>query len=112
MRKGVTRVYPQLKDVDFSHVWWGDVAYTLDHAPHLGKIDGIWHLGGYCGSGVTRAVYFGEKIARRILGQGGTGTAFDDLPFKPIPFRALSSLGAAALANYYAWLDQREVKRG
>ena len=69
-----------------SHVWSGVVAYTFDHAPHLGKLDGIHYAMGYCGSGVGRATYFGHKIALRMLGDPQSRTAFDDLPFETRPF--------------------------
>ncbi len=102
------RVFPQLEPYRIEHVWSGDVAYTLDHAPHLGKIDGVWHLGGYCGSGVTRSLYFAAKIARKILCAPDADTAFDDLPFKPVPMHAVATPIALAITNYHAWRDRRD----
>lgn len=107
----ITRVFPQLGDVHLSHVWSGDVAYTPDHSPHLGFVDGVWLAGGYCGSGVTRSVYFGMKLARKILNAQGGDTAFDDLPFQRVPFKPFSDRAANAMTKWYAYLDSRDLRR-
>tara|TARA_R110002049_G_scaffold94498_4_gene232621 strand:+ start:2333 stop:3616 length:1284 start_codon:yes stop_codon:yes gene_type:complete len=106
-----TRVFPQLQDVKFSHVWSGDVAYTTDHSPHIGYEDGVWLAGGYCGSGVTRSVYFGMKLARKILKQPQSGTAFDELPFARVPFKPFSSHVAGVMTKWYAHQDARDLKK-
>ncbi len=60
--------------------------YPIDHAPHIGQHQGIDFVMGYCGSGVARATYFGQKMAYKILGDQDRGrTAFDDLPFQTKP---------------------------
>lgn len=110
MRSSVLRVFPQLQDASFSHVWSGYVGYTADHAPHLGYVDGVWLAGGYCGSGVTRSLYFGMKLARKILGQMGSETAFDDLPFAPIGMRPFAEFGARMLTGWYARQDAKDLK--
>lgn len=110
IQSSVLRVFPQLDKVDFSHVWSGNVAYTWDHAPHIGQQDGVWLAGGYCGSGVTRSLYFGMKLARKILKQPGGETAFDDLPFSPLPARPFAEVGARMLTKWYAWQDARDLQ--
>ncbi|QDL93333.1 FAD-binding oxidoreductase [Paroceanicella profunda] len=106
----VARIFPELTAQDFEHVWHGRIAYTADHAPHLAAIDGIWHIGGYCGSGVTRSIYFAEKVAGKIAGEAGSTTAFDDLPFPKVPFRPLAPLAARVMTRYYKWLDTRDLR--
>jgi len=110
-KKAIVRVFPQLADIAISHAWSGDVAYTPDHAPHLGFEDGVWLAGGYCGSGVTRSLYFGRKLARRILGEKEAGTAFDDLPFERVPFKPFSRLAADLMTRWWAWQDARDLRR-
>lgn len=109
--RSVSRVFPQLDGITFDHAWSGRIAYTPDHSPHLGKVDGAWLAGGYCGSGVTRSVYLGMKLSRRILGLPGGETALDDLPFETVPFSPFSGLGAALLTKWYAWQDARDMQR-
>jgi glycine/D-amino acid oxidase-like deaminating enzyme len=105
-----TRVFPQLNDVAFSHVWSGDVAYTTDHSPHIGYEDGVWLAGGYCGSGVTRSLYFGMKLARKILRQADAETAFDDLAFARVPFKPFAGHVAVLMTKWYAHQDRRDLK--
>ena len=91
LRGFMTDVYPQLSDVALHHVWSGLVAYTFDHAPHIGqfgggKQDGMYYAVGYCGSGVARSTYFGTKLGLKMLGARNSETAFDDLEFEQRPF--------------------------
>jgi len=83
LRRSLLEIYPELSDTKISHSWSGLVAYTFDHAPHIGQRDGIFYAMGYCGSGVARASYFGQKLGFKILDREDEGhTAFDDLPFQ------------------------------
>ena len=110
LRRSALRVFPDIEPCAMTHVWGGNVAYSVDHAPHLGQIDGVWYAGGYCGSGVMRSLWFGSKIARRILGQPDADTAFDDLPCRPIPFGLLADVGARAVTQYHAFQDWRSMR--
>ena len=105
----VNRLFPDLNSSDFEKIWHGKVAYTTDHSPHLNKVDGIWLLGGYCGSGVTRSLFFADKLVRKITGQPGSETPLDGLPYPRIPCRSLAPVGAKLLTKYYSWLDRRDA---
>lgn len=85
LKQSLVQVYPELKTVGMSHVWSGLVAYTFDHAPHLGQFDGAYYAMGYCGSGVARSSYFGRKLGFKILGSPEGTTSFDDLDFVTHP---------------------------
>lgn len=106
----VQRIYPDIQPSDLEYVWNGKIAYTRDHAPHLNEVDGLWLIGGYCGSGVTRSLYFADKLVRKIARQPGSETPFDDMDFPIMPFRSLAPLGARIATRYYGWLDQRDSK--
>lgn len=107
----VQRLYPELRPGDFEYVWNGKIAYTTDHAPHLNQVDGLWLIGGYCGSGVTRSLFFADKLVRKMIGQAGAETPFDDLTFPKVPMRRLAPLGARILTKYYGWLDRRDARK-
>ena len=86
LRSSMVEIYPDLADTPVSHVWSGLVAYSFDHAPHIGQMNGFDYAMGYCGSGVARSSYFGQKLAHKMLGNEAEGhTAFDDLPFVTKP---------------------------
>lgn len=106
----VQRIYPDVLPAELEFVWNGKIAYTSDHAPHLNEVDGLWLIGGYCGSGVTRSLFFADKLVRKIAKQPDGETPFDDMAFPVMPFRKFAPLGARIATSYYGWLDQRDSK--
>ena len=86
VQQRLIQIFPELERVEFSHVWWGYVAMNLDHLPQLGINDGIHYATGFCGSGVVWARWFGRKIALKIIADPGAKSAFDNQPFRAIPF--------------------------
>jgi len=81
LRRGMTGVYPQLRDAKVEFVWGGTLDFTLDVMPHAGKIDGMYFAAGFAGHGVAAATWFGMKLAGLICGDS------NDMPFDGIPFR-------------------------
>jgi glycine/D-amino acid oxidase-like deaminating enzyme len=91
-------LFPALAETPVSHAWHGRIGYTFDELPHLGKTpDGIHYAMGYCGTGVSRAVYFGNRIARQLMGEPAGKTAFDQIRFPSHPFH----LFAPAAVPFY-----------
>ena len=69
LRRGMTEVFPDLRDTRIEYAWGGNVAFTRDQMPHAGRLDGMYFAGGYCGHGIAIATEFGDLIARRICGE-------------------------------------------
>ncbi|WP_349597522.1 FAD-binding oxidoreductase [Thalassospira sp. NFXS8] len=86
LRNFMVRLFPQLQTAKIDYAWSGLVAYTFDHVPHIGELDGLHYAMGYCGSGVGRSNYFGRKIAQKVMGLAEGRTTFEDYPFKGRPF--------------------------
>ena len=101
LRRGMTGVYPQLRDAKVEFVWGGTLDFTLDVMPHAGKIDGMYFAAGFAGHGVAAATWFGMKLAGLICGDP------NDIPFEGIPFRGaplgLRSGNTWALPLAAAW---------
>jgi glycine/D-amino acid oxidase-like deaminating enzyme len=101
LRRGMTSVYPQLRDAKVEFVWGGTLDFTLDVMPHAGKIDGMYFATGFAGHGVAAATWFGAKLAGLICGDP------NDIPFDGVPFRGaplgLRSGNAWALPLVGAW---------
>ena len=74
------RIFPDLVDLQFDHVWTGKCGGTFDISPRIGCHAGVHYAGGYCFAGVPMGTLFGKKLARRILGQSGGNSAFDTPP--------------------------------
>jgi glycine/D-amino acid oxidase-like deaminating enzyme len=108
----MAEIFPALREVKISHSWLGFVAYTFDHLPHIGVIDGIHYAMGYCGSGVCMGTYLGHKIAHRVLGDAEGRTAFDDLPFETRPFYDGDPWFLAGAVFWYRLMDRYGPDRG
>lgn len=78
-------VFPELKDVQVTHAWTGNVAFTFDFLPHIGVQDGIHYAAGCQGSGVAMATWLGHRAALKIAGADNEGFALDGLTFPTAP---------------------------
>lgn len=103
----MTQIFPQLADVRISHGWSGTVAYTFDHVPHIGQHDGLYYAMGYCGSGVGRSTFYGNKVAKKMLGDPNGATALDDLAFRTKPFYTGTPWFLPAILRWHAFMDKR-----
>lgn len=104
----LVRILPDLAQTRFSHVWTGSCAATFDLYPHIGEHDGVHFALGYCfGSGLPLGTWLGHLAARRILGQIGAQTAFDDLPLTSQPFYWGRPWFVPLAVRYYHWVDRR-----
>lgn len=79
-------IFPDLRGVPVEHVWTGNVAMTRSDLPGIGQRDGLWYALGCNGSGVALMPYLGHKLALKVIGDPGGATAFDDIPFRTVPF--------------------------
>jgi glycine/D-amino acid oxidase-like deaminating enzyme len=80
LRRGMTHVYPQLRDARVEYVWGGTLDFAFDIMPHAGQIDGMYYAVGYAGHGVAMATYQGQKIGEMMAGDK------PENPFIGIPF--------------------------
>jgi len=80
LRRGMIRVYPQLRDAKVEYVWGGTLDFAFDILPHAGQLDGMYFSVGYAGHGVAMSTYLGTKMAELISGGA------DQNPFAGIPF--------------------------
>jgi glycine/D-amino acid oxidase-like deaminating enzyme len=104
--RAVHEIYPQLKGIAFEYHWGGLVAMTQDQLPHLhepapGLLAGL----GYNGRGVAMATVMGRLLARRALGTQVEELGFPVSPVVPLPFHALSGVGARAMIQYLRFID-------
>ncbi len=106
LARDMLRVFPELADVSVTHGWDGTIGYTYDEVPHLGRAaSGLYYALGYCGTGVSRATYFGHKIALQLLGQSEGRTAFDDLSFPSFPVHPIAKRAVPVIETWYRILD-------
>ncbi|MBL8789679.1 MAG: FAD-binding oxidoreductase [Rhizobiales bacterium] len=77
--------FPQLKGTRITHAWTGNVAFTMDELPHMGKFQGLHYALGCNGSGVAMMSFLGRETARKIVGTSNRTIAFDQPEFPTSP---------------------------
>jgi glycine/D-amino acid oxidase-like deaminating enzyme len=78
--------FPQLRGSRITHAWTGNVAFTFDELPHMGKHRGLHFALGCNGSGIAMMSYLGRETARKVMGKSNRSIAFDqpDFPTHPL----------------------------
>lgn len=102
----MTDRFPQLRGVKITHAWTGNVAFTFDFLPHMGREDGIHFALGCNGSGVAMMTYLGYQTARKIIGGGNRVTAFEDLPFPAQPGYTGTPWFLPVVGGWYRFRDR------
>ena len=70
VRKPLTKIYPQLRDVKIDYAWGGTLAVTAKRMPYFSKQkQGLWTAAGYSGHGVAMATMAGKMIGQAIHGE-------------------------------------------
>lgn len=106
LARSLLKVFPELADIAVTHAWDGQIGYTYDEVPHLGRTaTGVHYALGYCGTGVSRATYFGHKIALQVLGDRDSRTAFDDLTFPSYPLHSVATRAVPIVETWYRLRD-------
>ena len=100
----MVRVHPQLAGAEVEHAWGGQVGFTFDRMPHIGRIDGVTYALGYCGTGVAMSTYFGRLAADWIA--GGELPEYWQRPFPSMPLYRQNPWFLPAVGFYYAALDR------
>jgi glycine/D-amino acid oxidase-like deaminating enzyme len=102
--------FPQLRGVQITHSWTGNVAFTLDELPHMGKFENLHYALGCNGSGIAMMSYLGHQTARKILGKVKRVCAFDRPEFPSHPLYNGSTWFLPLIGYYFRtrdWIDRR-----
>ena len=101
------RIFPQLEGTRFSHLWRGEVAFTMDRLPHLGVREGVHFALGCNAAGLPMGTWIGHKVALELLGDPESATPYDERRFPISP----SILGypwfMPILTTWARWQDWR-----
>jgi glycine/D-amino acid oxidase-like deaminating enzyme len=104
------RMFPQIGDITFDHVWNGYVGMTRDYTPRVHKLGpDAYGWAGCNGRGVALSIALGREIARAI---GGTAERELALPFSPptpSPMQGVIRRIAPLMLLEYRRRDAREI---
>jgi glycine/D-amino acid oxidase-like deaminating enzyme len=105
----MVRLYPQLAGVAIARRWFGRVAMTPDHRPHIHEPEkGLIAAVGCQGRGVALMTALGQSFARYVADSDAAALPFPILPVRPIPFHAFRQVGVAAAITWYRFRDATE----
>jgi glycine/D-amino acid oxidase-like deaminating enzyme len=84
LHRGLLEVHPQLAGTRIEYAWGGNVGFTFDRMPHVGRTkDGVTYAMGCCGTGVALMTYLGTRVGQWLA--GGEPPALASLPFPLVP---------------------------
>jgi glycine/D-amino acid oxidase-like deaminating enzyme len=106
LRRGMSEVYPQLRETKVEFVWGGTLDFTFDVMPHAGRIDGMYFAVGFAGHGVAAATWMGAKLAGVVCGdEDDNPFAAISFPGAPIGLRSGNTWALPLAGMYYRVLD-------
>ena len=82
--RGLLEVHPQMADHRIEYAWGGNVGFTFDRMPHVGRTkDGVTYAVGCCGTGVALMTHLGTRVGEWLA--GGEAPALTRLRFPLVP---------------------------
>ncbi|MER8461315.1 FAD-dependent oxidoreductase [Mesorhizobium sp. M1396] len=109
LERALRRLYPMLSEIAIEKRWFGRVAMTPDHLPHIHVPEqGLLAVVGCQGRGVGLMTALGERIAGYLQSGDARQLPFPLSPIRPIPFHAFRQVGVAATIAWYRLLDALE----
>jgi glycine/D-amino acid oxidase-like deaminating enzyme len=109
LERAMRRLYPELVDIPIARRWFGRVAMTPDHLPHIHEPEpGLLTVVGCQGRGVGMMTALGQRFARYIESGDRTVLPFPVTAIRPIPLHSFRQVGVAATIAWYRLLDALE----
>ncbi|TIM11306.1 FAD-dependent oxidoreductase [Mesorhizobium sp.] len=109
LERALLRLYPALSGVAIEKRWFGRVAMTPDHLPHIHEPQqGLMAVVGCQGRGVGLMTALGERIAGYLASGDARQLPFPVSPIRQIPFHVFRQVGVAATIAWYRMLDAFE----
>ncbi|MBV8088779.1 MAG: FAD-binding oxidoreductase [Alphaproteobacteria bacterium] len=98
--------FPQLHGTRITHAWTGNVAFTLDALPHMGRRDGLHYCLGCNGSGIAMMTYLGWQTARKIANVANYACSFDREEFPDHPLYSGNTWMLPVVGGWYRLRDR------
>lgn len=109
LERALVRLYPALTGVPIEKRWFGRVAVTPDHLPHMHEPEpGLIAIAGCQGRGVGLTTALGERVASYLSTGDSRQIPFPTTPIRPIPFHRFRRIGVTAAITWYRILDAFE----
>ena len=87
LHNGLLEVHPQLAGYRIDYAWGGNVGFTFDRMPHVGRTaDGVAYAMGCCGTGVALMTHLGTRVGEWLAGGDAPALARLKFPLVPAPY--------------------------
>ncbi|MEJ7748147.1 MAG: FAD-binding oxidoreductase, partial [Candidatus Limnocylindrales bacterium] len=87
LHRGLLEVHPQLAGYRIDYAWGGNVGFTFDRMPHVGRTkDGVTYAMGCCGTGVALMTGLGTRVGQWLAGGPAPALTRLGFPLVPAPF--------------------------
>ncbi len=87
LHRGLLEVHPQLAGYRIDYAWGGNVGFTFDRMPHVGRTsDGVAYAMGCCGTGVAIMTHLGTKVGEWLAGGEPPVLSRLTFPLVPVPY--------------------------
>ena len=84
LHDSLLEVHPQLAGYRIDYAWGGNVGFTFDRMPHMGRTsDGVAYAMGCCGTGVALMTHLGSRAGEWLA--GGEPPVLSRLTFPLVP---------------------------
>lgn len=107
VRRPLSEIFPQLKNVPIDYAWGGTLAITMNRLPHFARIGAnVLSMSGFSGAGVALGTLSGRIAAEAIAGQA---ERFDIMANIPTPrFPGGPALRTPLLSLAMMWYSLRD----
>ncbi|MBS0251772.1 MAG: FAD-binding oxidoreductase [Proteobacteria bacterium] len=109
LEHALKRLYPALANVKIEKRWYGRVAVTLDHLPHVHEPEpGLMIAAGCQGRGVGLMTALAPRLVDYLASRDPEHIPLPITQIRPIPFHAFRNIGVGAAIAWYRLIDMME----
>ncbi len=106
LHRGLVEVHPQLRSTPIEYAWGGNLGFTMDRMPHVGRIAGVTYAMGCCGTGVAMTTYLGTRVAEWLGGGAPPALARLRFPVVPVPYEGRPWF-LPVVGEWFRFMDRR-----
>ncbi len=109
LHRALLRLYPALASLKVERRWFGRVAMTTDHLPHVHEPEpGLLAVAGCNGRGIGLMAALGRYVADWAVSGDRYALPLPVTPIRPIPFHRFRRIGVASAIAWYRMRDATE----
>jgi len=110
LHKGLLEVHPQMAGRRIDYAWGGNVGFTFDRMPHVGRTkDGVAYAMGCCGTGVALMTHLGTAVGAWLAGGEAPALAKLRFPLVPAPYEGRPWF-LPIVGEWYRFQDRRAAR--